>query len=176
MATLPSADSVWVHADDVARLARQLCRHREDAEDVAQTSLLKAAEHIDGFRGESTMRTWLHRITTNECHMLRRRLVARSLDEILEHAPADAAMPVSLEASPEELAEEHLLGQAVLDAIVQLPERQRAVLVLHEGAGLSFAEVARRLGTSVAAVSSLRVRARRALRAQVPMAPSPERG
>src|SRR5579862_3331177 len=89
------SDGVWVHADDVARLARQLCRHREDAEDVAQSSLLKAAEHIDGFRGESTMRTWLHRITTNECRMLRRRQVARSLDDILEHSRLDAEMPTS---------------------------------------------------------------------------------
>jgi DNA-directed RNA polymerase specialized sigma24 family protein len=34
-----------------SRLARQLCQHREDAEDVAQTPLLKAAQHLDGFRG-----------------------------------------------------------------------------------------------------------------------------
>ncbi len=173
MASLTPVDDVWVHADDVARLARQLCRHREDAEDVAQSSLLKAVEHIDGFRGEATMRTWLHRITTNECRMLRRRLVARSLDDILEHAPADAAMPVSLEASPEDLAEEHVLAQSVLRAVSALPERQRAVLILLEGAGLNVAEVARRLGTSVPAVRSLLVRARRTLRAQFPLAPSP---
>jgi len=49
----------------------QLCGHREDAEDVAQSSLVKAAEHIAAFRGEATVRTWLHRITTNECRMLR---------------------------------------------------------------------------------------------------------
>ena len=171
MAEFNSVDKVWVHADDVARLARQLCRHREDAEDVAQSSLLKAAEHIAGFRGEATMRTWLHRITTNECRMLRRRLVARSLDDILEHIPVNGAVPVAFaEASPEDLAEEHLLAGSVLRAVGDLPERQRAVLVLLDGAGLSVPDVARRLGTSVPAVRSLLVRARRTLRAHIPLA------
>ena len=172
MAIQTPSDGVWAHADDVARLARQLCRHREDAEDVAQSSLVKAAEHVDGFRGESTMRTWLHRITTNECRMLRRRLVARSLDDILEQPRLDAELqPSFAQASPEDVAQEHLLGQAVLSAIQELPERQRVVLVLHEGAGLGVAEVASRLGTTVPAVRSLLVRARRTLRAQVAMTP-----
>src|ERR1017187_3470993 len=81
------------------------------AEDVAQTSLLKAAQHLDGFRGESSVRTWLHRITTNECRMIRRRLTARSLDAILEspNPPEHAALTVS--ADPESLAEERELGR-----------------------------------------------------------------
>ena len=176
MVSPTTVEEVWVHADDVARLARQLCRHREDAEDVAQSSLLKAAEHIDDFRGEATMRTWLHRITTNECRMLRRRLVARSLDDILEHAPPDVVIPATFsEASPEDLAEEHVLAESVLGAVSTLPERQRAVLILLEGAGLEVPEVARRLGTSVAAVRSLLARARRTLRASVQPAPFRER-
>ena len=85
-------DLVWAQADDVAHLARQLCGHPEDAEDVAQSSLVKAAEHIAGFRGEATVRTWLHRITTNECRMLRRRLMATSLDGLLEEHPGDSEL------------------------------------------------------------------------------------
>lgn len=169
--TVMPRDDVWAHADDVARLARQLCGHREDAEDVTQSSLLKAAEHVDGFRGESTMRTWLHRITTNECRMLRRRLVARSLDDLLEHQGAGAAVPASLvERGPEEIAETHALKQAVLRVVGGLPERQRAALILHEGAGAGVAEVALRLSTTVPAVRSLLARARRTLREEVPLA------
>lgn len=156
--------AVWEQAEDVARLARQLCQHREDAEDVAQSSLLKAAQHLDGFRGEASVRTWLHRITANECWMLRRRLAARSLDAILEspRPPRDAAL--SAGDDPEMLAEDREMGRLVIAAISELPDRQRAAIILADGAGLRADEVARELGTSVSAVRSLLVRARRALR------------
>jgi RNA polymerase sigma-70 factor (ECF subfamily) len=163
------ADLVWAQAEDVARLARQLCGHPEDAEDVAQSSLVKAAEHIAGFRGDATVRTWLHRITTNECRMLRRRLMATSLDGLLEGHPGNAELLLlaAADADPEALAERRTLGNAVLAAVAALPERQRVAFVLHEGGALGIREVARRLGTTVPAVRSLLVRARRAIRAEV---------
>lgn len=162
-------DLVWAQADDVARLARQLCGHPEDAEDVAQSSLVKAAEHIAGFRGEATVRTWLHRITTNECRMLRRRLMAASLDGLLEEHPGNTKLLLlaAADADPEALAERRTLGNAVLAAVAALPERQRVAFVLHEGGALGISEVARRLDTTVPAVRSLLVRARRAIRAEV---------
>lgn len=159
---------IWAQLDDVARLARQLCRNAEDAEDVTQSALLKAAEHVDDFRGEATVRTWLHRITTNECRMLRRRIVARSLDDILEHERLSARLHLSAgESNPEQLAEQHLFGESVVRAIEHLPARQQAAVILLEGAELDVAEAARRLGTSQSAVRSLLVRARRAIRAEV---------
>jgi RNA polymerase sigma-70 factor (ECF subfamily) len=163
------AHLVWAQAEDVARLARQLCGHPEDAEDVAQSSLVKAAEHIAGFRGEATVRTWLHRITTNECRMLRRRLMATSLDGLLEEHPGNTELLLlaAADADPEALAERRILGNAVLAAVAALPERQRVAFVLHEGGGLSISDVARRLDTTVPAVRSLLVRARRAIRAEV---------
>ncbi len=81
------ADAVWRYREDVWRLASQLCRHRQDAEDVTQSALLKAVQQLGGFRWEASLRTWLHRIATNECRMLRRRTVPASRDELL----ADAA-------------------------------------------------------------------------------------
>jgi RNA polymerase sigma factor (sigma-70 family) len=163
------ADLVWAQAEDVARLARQLCGHPEDAEDVAQSSLVKAAEHIAGFRGEATVRTWLHRITTNECRMLRRRLMATSLDGLLEEHPGNAELLLltAADADPEALAQQRALGSAVLAAVAGLPERQRLAFVLQEGGALGISEVARRLDTTVPAVRSLLVRARRTLRTEV---------
>ena len=165
------SEVVWSHAEDVARLARQLCQHREDAEDVAQTSLLKAAQHLDGFRGESSVRTWLHRITTNECRMIRRRLTARSLDAILESPNPPECAVRTVSADPESLAEERELRRLVVSAISALPSRQRAAIILSAGAELSAEAVARTLGTSVSAVRSLLVRARRNVRAQVAQGP-----
>ena len=44
------ADAVWRYREDVWRLASQLSRHRQDAEDVTRSALLKAAQHVEGFR------------------------------------------------------------------------------------------------------------------------------
>ena len=142
-------DLVWAQAEDVARLARQLCGHPA------------------GFRGEATVRTWLHRITTNECRMLRRRLMATSLDGLLEGRDGDLLLVTAADSDPEALAERRTLGNAVLAAVAALPERQRVAFVLHEGGALGISEVARRLDTTVPAVRSLLVRARRAIRAEV---------
>jgi RNA polymerase sigma-70 factor (ECF subfamily) len=47
------------HEARLYRFARRLCRHREDAEDVLQESLLAAARGLSGFRGASSISTWL---------------------------------------------------------------------------------------------------------------------
>jgi hypothetical protein len=57
----------------------QLCRQLVNAEDVAQWTLLKAAQHLDGFRWEASVRIWPQWIATNECHMFRPRKLPASL-------------------------------------------------------------------------------------------------
>jgi RNA polymerase sigma factor (sigma-70 family) len=152
---------------DLSRLAEHLCRQHEDAEDVTQSTLLKAAQHLDGFRNEASVRTWLHRIATNECRMLRRRLPPASLDALLD-AGADLR-PALLEQTgaapdPELVAEEAEARRAVLAALGTLPARQRTLLLLKDGLGLRAAEVARLLGTTEPGAKSALHRARLALR------------
>lgn len=158
-------EDVWAYEADIARLARQLCRHPQDAEDVSQSALLKAVEHVESFRGEASVRTWLHRIAENECRMLRRRRAPSSLDDLIERSPSFLQGLASPGASPEQLVEEHALSHAVLRSVHQLPARQQAAFLLVEGEGLEVAEAAERMGTSISAVRALLVRARRALRA-----------
>lgn len=165
-------DEVWSYRDDLERLARNLCRHREDAEDVAQNALLKAAEKIDGFRAESTMRTWLHAITTNECRMLRRRKQPSSLDEVLEQVAGNGVVEAE-SVDPEELALELETRSELLRALEQLPESYRVVLILKEGREMTLEQVAAALDTTVPAVKSLLYRARKALRALVDLPESP---
>lgn len=148
-----TASDVWSYRDDIAALARYLCRHPDDAEDVAHSALLKAVAAVDGFRGESTVRTWLHRITANECRMLRRRPETSLLDD--EPAGGD---------DPEEVIVEIETRREVLAALAELPDRYRCVLLLREGEGLSMEELAAALDTTVPTVKSLLFRARAALR------------
>ncbi len=167
---MPLPEQIWRYRDEVHRLARQLCRHREDAEDVAQASLLKAATHLKDFRGEASLRTWLYRIVTNECRMLRRRQPHFSLEQLLEAAATEEAPPLDLPdemPDPEEIVMEAELRQKVLEVLEQLPERYRTVLLLKEGEGLKDSEIAQAMGMTVPAVKALIHRARTAFRTAI---------
>lgn len=153
------ADDVWHYRDELESLARHLCRDRHDAEDVAHSALVKAAENIEGFRGEASVTTWLHTITLNECRMLRRKKRPESLAEV-DDLPAD----LSEMTDPELRAEESELRVRVLAAVAELPERERCALLMKEGQDLSMAELSAALDVSVGAAKSLLYRARTQLR------------
>lgn len=155
-----SADLVWHYRRDIERLASVLCKHREDAEDVSQASLLKAATHINGFRGEASIRTWLHRVATNECAMRRRRKPHPSFEGMVSEGwnhPSD-------DHGPERLALDSESKREVLQAVSSLPHQYRCVLLLKDGEGLPLKTVASILGTTVPSVKSTLHRARRRLR------------
>lgn len=158
---------VWRYRADLERLAQYLCRHPQDAEDVAHNALLKATEKLDGFRGEASVRTWLHTITTNECRMLRRRHSPSSLDDMFETAATGELDLGDGSIDPEEIALELETRQEVLRAIGELPDRYRCALMLKDGRELSLAETARLMQTSVSAVKSILYRARAALRDEI---------
>lgn len=165
-ATAP-AEQVWRYRQDVWRLAAQLCRHRQDAEDVTHSALLKAAQHLDEFRWEASLRTWLHRIATNECRMLRRRKVPLSLEAVLEQVATAERPPVDPEArapGPEEVAIEAETRRQVLAALETLPDHYHTALLLKDGLGLRAEAVARAMGITVPAAKSILHRARSALR------------
>lgn len=158
----------WQYRQDLERLANYLCRHPEDAEDVAHNALVKAAAKLEGFRREASVKTWLHVIATNECRMLRRRKQPSSLDELFDRAAA-ADLPElrAEELDPGLIAEELETRAELLTALEQLPDKYRCALLLKEGRGLSLEEVAEHMETSVSAVKSLLYRARGRLRASV---------
>ncbi|MCS7266344.1 MAG: sigma-70 family RNA polymerase sigma factor [Armatimonadetes bacterium] len=164
-------DEIWRYREEIHRIARQLCKHREDAEDVAQSTLLKAAQHLHKFRGEASVRTWLHRIATNECLMMRRRQAEVSLEQILERAATEEETAMTELPSdipdPEEIATEAEMRRLVLQALEKLPERYKTVLLLKDGEGMKEREIAQAMGISVLAVKALLHRARNALRTEL---------
>jgi RNA polymerase sigma-70 factor (ECF subfamily) len=151
------------YRQELERLARRLCRNPHDAEDVTQNALLKAVKGFDDFRGESTVKTWLHRITTNECLMMRRKKTAGSLDELTDMGQSTYE-PEDPSRAPDELAMVSETQTEVLAALDLLPEKYRNTVMLVDGCGMSYEEVAGATDTSVAAVRSTLFRARKALR------------
>ena len=144
------------HSAMAYRVALRLCGDHHDAQDLAQEALIGAWENLDRFRADSSFRTWLYQIVTRRTlNKLTRRRDAGSLDAL-----ADVADPG---VEPAAQAERNIAVDAVTDALAALPFPQRAVVVLHHFEGLSYAEVADVMHSSVPAVRSHLFRARRTL-------------
>ena len=156
-----------------------------DAEDLVQETYLRAWKAYGGFKGQSSLRTWLYRIATNTCltalDSRQRRPLPTGLgapssdpvdditarDEVpwLEPLPDGSADP----SDPSEIvASRESVRLAFVAALQHLSPRQRAVLVLREVLQWKAAEVADAIGSSTAAVNSLLQRARAQLEAVGP--------
>lgn len=143
------------HRGDVYRFVLRDVRNADDAEDVTQTAFLNAYRALQRGDEPEKPRAWLFTIAQN---VARRRFRAR------------AARPQEVELDPDvvmaPVAEGPTAGE-IREALQRLRPNHRAVIVLREIGGFSYAEIAETLGLTVAAVETLLFRARRALREQL---------
>lgn len=140
----------------------RMCGDPEDARDVMQDTMLAIAKHIGGFRGESSLSTWIFQLARSACIKHRRRPVgAPGAHETVPHE--DAVGVADTGADPERLALSRELAERLDAALQSLSPASREVLVLRDVEGLSAPEVADVLGVTVDAVKSRLHRARKAL-------------
>ena len=153
------AELVGRHGNALYRYAvRMLDGEHHAAEDAIQEALTKAWLHLDGFRGDSSVRTWLFRLVANECIDARRARRPRAVDDgALSRVTADPSW------QPEAVAATDDLTAALDLALHELPWRQRASWLLREIEGLSYEEIAEVLGTTVTVVRGQLHRARSSL-------------
>jgi RNA polymerase sigma-70 factor (ECF subfamily) len=149
------------HMPFVLRLARRVVGNRDDADEVAQEAFLRVWTVAPRWRhdGDAQFKTWLYRVVVNLCLDRRRRLPALPLE--VAGDPSDPA-PSSLE---QVYAGE--TARMVVQALDELPPRQRSAIILCYYAGVSAAEAAATLEVTVSALESLLVRGRRALRVRL---------
>jgi RNA polymerase sigma-70 factor (ECF subfamily) len=145
------------HAPRTLGLARRILRSQAAAEDVVQDAFLRVWINAPRWRPEAEFRTWLYRVVVNLCLNAKRR--AGDLPLAAAGDPADAAPDAAM------ALETRDRDRQVAVAIDALPARQRAAIALSYQEGLSNAEVAAVLDTSLSGVEALLVRAKRALRA-----------
>jgi RNA polymerase sigma-70 factor (ECF subfamily) len=152
----------------IYRLAKNITRNDEDAEDVLQDAFLKAYTHLDNFKGDSKFYTWIVRIAVNEALMrLRKRKTDRSvpLDEPVELGEETVQREIAVwEDNPEQQYSQEEWRRILDDAVDGLKPDFRTVFVLRDIEELSTEETAETLGISVPAVKSRLLRARLALR------------
>lgn len=152
----------------IYRLAKNITRNDEDAEDVLQDTFLKAYTHLDNFKGDSKFYTWIVRIAVNEALMrLRKRKTDRSvpLDEPVELGEETVQREIAVwEDNPEQQYSQEEWRKILDEAVDSLKPDFRTVFVLRDIEELSTEETAETLGISVPAVKSRLLRARLALR------------
>ncbi len=159
------------YSRNIYRLALNITRNNEDAEDVLQEAFLKAYTKLDRFQGNSRFYTWLVRIAVNEALMkLRKRKSDRtvSLDEPVETDVSEIVREVKdWGDNPEQTYAKTELHEILSKAIDTLEPAYRTVFVLRDVENLSTEETAESLGLSVPAVKSRLLRARLKLREQL---------
>lgn len=152
------------HQPRIYRFGLRMCRDEEDAKDVLQDTLIAAARSLAGFRGASSLSTWLYSIARGFCIKKRRRSKFAPEEEIsLETGAPALAVPDPGKPLDEALASREV-ERAVETAIRSLPPAYREVLLLRDVEGLTAPEVAEVLGLSVEAVKSRLHRARGTVR------------
>jgi RNA polymerase sigma-70 factor (ECF subfamily) len=146
------------HRRSVYRLCFRFVGNHEDAAELAQDVFVRAFRALDRFKGQSSIATWLYRIAVNVC--LNRASLKRPVFE-----PLDPQAPIEERA---ESASDQLLRQEravrVRKAIDQLPDKQRAALILRMYHELSHHEIAQTLGGTEGAAKANVFHALRRLR------------
>ena len=150
-----------------------MCGHREDAEEVAQETLLRIFENFEQLREPERVRAWVFRIAKNACLMKRRKSVFApkeelSLDELMpvghqdgDHVRIEIA---DWSALPEDQVLRSELRNVLERAIGELPDIYRAVMLLRDVEELSTEETAQVLEISTDTVKTRLHRARLAVR------------
>jgi RNA polymerase sigma-70 factor (ECF subfamily) len=144
------------HAGSALALATHILGNRADAEDVAQEAMLRVWINAPRWKPLAKFRSWLARIVVNLCLDRRRRASWLGLE-----AAGDIADPAP---GPEAQYESGETERRIAVAMARLAPRQRAAVALTYGEGLSNAQAADMLDTSVSAVETLLSRAKDSLR------------
>ncbi len=153
----------------------------QDAEDLVQETLLAAWRALGGFEERASLRAWLYRIATNRClNALRDRGRRPAVEEYMAPSPTRYVEPTWLEPYPDSALPDQAPGPearyeqreatqlAFIAGLQQLPERQRATLVLRDVLGFRNDEVAAMLDLSPQSIKAALQRARATVDQRIP--------
>jgi len=166
------ATLVLRHRDRLWSLALRTTGNRDDAADAVQDALLSAHRNAAGFRSEAAVTTWLHRIVVNACLDRLRRQRTR---------PTVPWPESDLGVAPEQLTAPDAIGRhetrwEIERALQQLPDDQRAAVVLVDVEGFSVAEAAQLLDCPTGTVKSRCARGRAKLAPLLAHVRNPDHG
>ena len=141
------------HRNRLYAVALRTMRDPEDAADALQDALISAFRAAASFRAEAQVTTWLHRIVVNACLDRIRRKQARPTSPLPAEGPGEPA-------DPRDAVEERNMSMIVQDALMKIPEDQRAAIVLVDVQGYSVADAAKTLDVPEGTIKSRCARGR----------------
>lgn len=125
------------HGSDLVRLAFSYVKDKETAKDMVQNTFIKCYEHLDEFRYESSIKTWLYRITINQCKDYLRSWNYR---KVHTKAVLESAIKPFLRAT-EDIVIKKSESKELKDIIFSLPQNYREVIYLYYFKSLSITEI-----------------------------------
>ena len=152
-------------------LTYNMTSNREDAEDLTQEIFVKAFQALPRFKGKSSFYTWLYRIAVNKTinyRKKRNRKRAMSLDQFDNEIKLDDVYhDLTSKGSPLRSLSLSELQKKLSEAMQNLSEKHRTVVVLHDMQGIPHEEIAKMVGASVGTIRSRLFYARRQLQAEL---------
>lgn len=133
------------HQKFVYLTAFRYLNNYDDAEDIAQEVFIKALQNLKKFENKSNIKTWLYRITANQCLSLLRKKKFKSYfsSENIEE------LDLPDYSSPDKIYEQTEFNHKFLKALNQLPLKQRETFSLRYFEELSYNQISEMIGTSV---------------------------
>jgi len=142
-------------------VGRMVNGDREEAEDIAQETFIKAYRSLDSFRGQASFSTWLYKIATNLCidrarTKKRRPQQAYSLDEPMDKDEEGGGGREIADSrfEPSKGVERDELRTLVRETVGEMPEKQRQVLIMCDLQGMPYEEIAEALDIPLGTVKS----------------------
>ena len=159
------------YSSDIYRLLMRLTDDRDEAADLTQETFLNAYRSVSGFRGDSSLKTWLFRIAVNQSRnrhrwwQRRRRGSTFSLEDGVGTSELKYGETLADECpNPEQVALQNEQMRRLRIAIRELPPVYREVIVLCDVEGLSYEDIAAALEINLGTVKSRIARGREELR------------
>lgn len=152
----------------VYNLALRYTNNEADAADIAQEVFLRVYRALPDFKEESSVTTWVYRITVNTAIDLTRRKTRRRESSLTEYGEDDESPDreiVDETFSPEREYEKTELRETIGDEIAKLSEDYRNILIMRDINGMSYSEIGEILSLNEGTVKSRLFRARDHLRA-----------
>jgi RNA polymerase sigma-70 factor (ECF subfamily) len=162
---------VRLYDQNVLRLAMNLLRSPEDANDIYQEAFLRVYKNLHTFRFDCSFHTWLYRIVTNLClDALRKRRVRREEDTVVETSEGfldrmDTVEESRAHGDPQRQLMSGQLRVRIRQVLDGLTPRERAVFEMRHYQGLRLRAIGDMLGTSEEAAKNCLFRATQKMRA-----------
>jgi RNA polymerase sigma-70 factor (ECF subfamily) len=157
-------DEVYVrYSGMVYGLALRLSANPQEAEDLTQDVFLRIYRHLAGFRGGSSLKTWVYRVALNQCRSRFARFRPPT-QGLFEEGVEEAPQLRDPSRGPEEIALSTDTARRISEALARLPLVFREAVVLRDLEGLAYEEIADATGVRVGTVRSRIARGREQLR------------